>query len=79
MSYENIPLNNKNRPQTARGRDDGQEHHGEEQSKINAMQQTWGSLTKLLQDRHTWKKLVAALHTTSVKDDDLHFKTNLGR
>jgi hypothetical protein len=34
------------------------------ESKIKAMQQTWGSLTKLVQDRQEWKKLVAALHTT---------------
>ena len=34
------------------------------ESEIKAMQHSWGSLTRLAQDRQGWRSFVAALHTT---------------
>ena len=34
------------------------------QNEMKAMQHSWGSLTRLAQDRHRWRNFVAALHTT---------------
>ena len=34
------------------------------EGEIKEMKQTWGTLTKLAQDRNDWRAFVAALHTT---------------
>ena len=44
------------------------------EGEIKEMKQTWGTLTKLAQDRNDWRAFVAGLHTTKcvigLDDDD---------
>lgn len=40
------------------------------ESKLKAMQQTWGSITKLAQDRQCWRKFVAATPQGVKNNDD---------